>query len=91
MPSFWGGFRVSLEQIEFWQGVSIACMTAFCTSVKMMRGRLSSCTLKRCKNLALIAGTPDSALYSMSLSHLAKSRVPAKVRRYIHGDFDGKQ
>ncbi len=20
LPSFWGGFRVSLEQIEFWQG-----------------------------------------------------------------------
>ncbi len=86
-----GGFRVSLEQIEFWQGGEHRLMTAFCTSVKMMRGRLIVLPLKRCKNLALIAGTPDSGTLFMSLSHLAKSRVPAKVQSLYTGDFDGKQ
>ena len=36
LPSFWGGFR----RLSSGRAVSIACMTAFCTSVKMMRGRL---------------------------------------------------
>lgn len=35
LPSFWGGFRVSVEQMEFWQGANIGCMTAFYTSVIM--------------------------------------------------------
>ncbi len=29
LPSFWGGFRVSIEQMEFWQGANIACTIAF--------------------------------------------------------------
>lgn len=40
LPSFWGGFRVSLEQIEFWQGGEHRLHDRFCTSEKMMRGRL---------------------------------------------------
>ncbi|HIH9408519.1 TPA: hypothetical protein ACYU6V_000900 [Klebsiella quasipneumoniae subsp. similipneumoniae] len=31
------------------------------------------------------------AIYSMYFSHLAKSRVPAEVQSFIHGEFDGKQ
>ncbi|SBN36262.1 hypothetical protein KPMX200_70836 [Klebsiella pneumoniae] len=27
----------------------------------------------------------------MYFSHLAKSRVPAEVQSFIHGEFDGKQ
>ncbi len=40
IAKFWGGFRVSLEQIEFWQGGEHRLHDRFCTSVKMMRGRL---------------------------------------------------
>lgn len=39
LPSFWGGFRISVEQMEFWQGANIGCMTAFYTSVIMAPGK----------------------------------------------------
>lgn len=29
LPSFWGGFRIPIEQMEFWQGANTACTTAF--------------------------------------------------------------
>ncbi len=91
LPSFWGGFRVSLEQIEFWQGGEHRLHDRFCTSVKMMRGRLIVLPLKRCKNLALIAGTPDSGtLFYVSFASGEKS-YRQRCSRYIHGDFDGKQ
>ncbi len=91
IAEFLGRFRVSLEQIEFWQGGEHRLHDAFCTSVKMMRGRLIVLPPERCKNLALIAGTPDSGTLFYVLSHLAKSRVPAKVQSLYTWSFDGKQ
>jgi pyridoxamine 5'-phosphate oxidase len=39
LPSFWGGFRIPIEQMEFWQGANIACTTAFYTSARMAAGK----------------------------------------------------
>lgn len=74
LPSFWGGFRVSLEQIEFWQGGEHRLHDRFCTSVKMMRGRLIVLHPEKMQNLALIAGTPDSGtLFYVSFASGEKS------------------
>ena len=76
LPSFWGGFRVSIEQIEFWQGGEHRLHDRFCTSAKTMRGRLIVLHRKRCKIFVFEAlALKALALYSMSLSHLAKSRT----------------
>lgn len=40
LPSFGAVFASALNRLSSGRAVSIACMTAFCTSVKMMRGRL---------------------------------------------------
>jgi pyridoxamine 5'-phosphate oxidase len=34
LPSFWGGFRVSIEQMEFWQGGEHRLHDRFYTSAK---------------------------------------------------------
>lgn len=39
LPSFWGGFRVSIEQMEFWQGGEHRLHDRFYTSGKMMAGK----------------------------------------------------
>ncbi len=74
IAKFWGGFRVSLEQIEFWQGGEHRPHDRFCTSVKMMRGRLIVLHPEKMQNLALIAGTPDSGtLFYVSFTSGEKS------------------
>ena len=90
LPSFWGGFRVSIEQMEFWQGGEHRLHDRFYTSGKMMAGKSTvwrhkdaKCCFKRwCYVLRR---------FILYLSRLAKSRVPAKVQSFIHGEFDGKQ
>lgn len=40
LPSFWGGFRVSIEQMEFWQGGENRLHDRFYTNAKITRGKL---------------------------------------------------
>lgn len=39
LPSFWGGFRVSIEQMEFWQGGEHRLHDRFYTNATTARGK----------------------------------------------------
>lgn len=39
LPSFWGGFRVNIEQMEFWQGGEHRLHDRFYTSATTARGK----------------------------------------------------
>ncbi len=74
IAELWGGFRVSLEQIEFWQGGEHRLHDRFLYQRENDAWKINSLAPERCENLALIAGTPDSGtLFYVSFASGEKS------------------
>ncbi len=70
LPSFWGGFRVVVETVEFWRGASTGCTTASTTPAMGMAGissvwlperAIQICFHKECVCVCMVICVPATA------------------------------